>query len=202
MIAKQFPDHSIVGEEYGEQKGSAEYRWIIDPIDGTQSFICGVPFYGVLIGIEKNDEVIAGVVNYPALGEMLYAAIGEGCYWNGRRANVSSVSNLKESLFLTTGVELFYQSDHGLAYERLAKATRKQRTWGDCYGYALVATGRAELMIDPIMNVWDCAPLLPILTEAGGTFTDWNGVATIHGGNSIATNGRIFDQVMGLLPDK
>jgi len=202
LIGKRFPDHSIVGEEYGEQTGAAEYRWIIDPIDGTQSFIRGVPLYGVLIGIEREDESIVGVVNFPALNEIVYAAAGEGCHWNGRRAKVSSVSTLKESLFSTTGAELFYQIDRGVAYEQLVAATAKQRTWGDCYGYALVATGRAELMIDPIMKVWDCAPLLPILTEAGGSFTDWNGVPTIRGGNSVATNGRITDQVLKILQKK
>jgi histidinol phosphatase-like enzyme (inositol monophosphatase family) len=200
LIATKFPDHSIVGEEYGEQTGIAQYRWIIDPIDGTQSFIRGVPFYGVLIGIEHYDETVAGVVNYPALGEMLYAARGEGCYWNGTRAAVSTVSKLSDAMFLTTGPELFYQSNRGGAFERLSKATQKQRTWGDCYGYGLVATGRADVMVDPIMHVWDCAPLLPILAEAGGKFTDWKGTATIHGGDSIATNGLIHDQVMKLLP--
>ncbi|HZS44023.1 MAG TPA: histidinol-phosphatase [Blastocatellia bacterium] len=199
LICAKFPDHSIVGEEYGEQTGQSEYRWIIDPIDGTQSFIRGVPFYGVLIGIEKDDEIVVGVINYPALGETLYAATGEGCYWNGRRANVSQVKDLGDALFLNTGVELFYQTGRGKAYERLANATSRQRTWGDCYGYALVATGRAELMIDPIMKVWDCAPLLPIMREAGGTFTDWKGVSTIRGGDSIATNGFIVDEVFKLI---
>src|SRR5882724_8237302 len=198
-IAAKFPDHSIVGEEYGEQAGDSQYRWIIDPIDGTQSFIRGVPLYGVLIGLEHNDEPVVGVVNYPALGEMLYAARGEGCYWNGTRAAVSTVAKLKDAVFLTTGPELFHQSNRGSAYDRLSKATGKQRTWGDCYGYGLVATGRADLMIDPIMHVWDCAPLLPIMIEAGGTFTDWTGKTTIHGGDAIATNGLIFDQVMKLL---
>src|SRR5437016_1990609 len=103
LISSRFPNHNIVGEEYGEQKGNSEYRWIIDPIDGTQSFIRGVPFYGVLIGIEKQNEVVVGVVNYPALGEMLFAARGEGCYWNGMRTGVSTVSKLGDALFLTTG---------------------------------------------------------------------------------------------------
>ena len=201
LISAKFPDHSIVGEEYGEQPGDSQYRWIIDPIDGTQSFIRGVPLYGVLIGLEHNNETVVGVVNYPALGEMLFAARGEGCYWNGTRAAVSTVSKLSETVFLTTGPELFHQNNRGGAYERLAKATSRQRTWGDCYGYGLVATGRADLMIDPIMHVWDCAPLLPIMIEAGGTFTDWTGATTIHGGDAIATNGLIFDQVMKLLPN-
>jgi histidinol-phosphatase len=200
LIQKHFPDHGIVGEEFGEVKGTSNYRWIIDPIDGTNSYIQGVGLYGVLLGLESGPDSVLGVANFPALTEMVYAARGEGCHWNGRRARVSQISALAEALLLTTDIGALYQHGRGPASERLAAATRMQRTWGDCYGHILVATGRAEIMLDPILSLWDCAALLPILEEAGGTFTDWNGKATIHGGNGISTNGLLFDQVMSNIP--
>ena len=196
LIWARFPDHGIVGEEFGEHDGSSPYKWIIDPIDGTRSFIQGVALFGVLIGLELDDQIVLGVANLPAINEMVYAAKGLGCYWNGRRTGVSQVSELTDALLLTTDISSLYDTGRGKAYERLAGATKLQRTWGDCYGHILVATGRAEIMLDPIMNAWDCAALLPILQEAGGTFTDWNGNATIHGGNAISTNHFLFDDVM------
>jgi histidinol-phosphatase len=196
LIQKHFPDHGILGEEFGEVKGPSNYRWIIDPIDGTNSYIQGVGFYGVLLGLEDGPDSVLGVANFPALNEMVYAARGEGCHWNGRRARVSQISALAEALLLTTDIGALYQHGRGPSSEKLAAATRMQRTWGDCYGHILVATGRAEIMLDPILSLWDCAALLPILEEAGGTFTDWNGRATIHGGNGISTNGLLFEQVM------
>ena len=178
MIGHKFPDHAIVGEEYGAANNDSNHRWIIDPIDGTQSFIRGVPLYGVLIGLEIAGETVVGVVHFPALGEMVAAARGEGCRWNGRPVRVSKVSEIRDSLVLYTEVSGFAQYGKAEAWDRIQHASRIQRGWGDCYGHCMVATGRAEVMLDPAMNVWDCAPLLPILEEAGGTFTDWTGKAT------------------------
>ena len=193
LIEARFPEHAILGEEYGETNARARYRWILDPIDGTKSFVQGVPLYGVLIGLECDGEPLLGVCNLPALGEMVAAARGLGCTLNGRRVAVSAVDRLSDAVMLATGVATF------TGYAELAAATRLKRTWGDCYGHILVATGRAELMLDPVMNVWDCAALLPILQEAGGTFTDWQGNATIHGASAISTNGRLFEEVMSLI---
>ncbi|HKV39032.1 MAG TPA: histidinol-phosphatase [Blastocatellia bacterium] len=196
LIAARFPDDAIAGEEFGETPGSSGYRWIIDPIDGTRSFIHGVGFYGVLVGLEYTGDCVLGVVNLPALNEMVYAAKGLGCHWNGRAASVSPVSGMKNALLLTTDVTTLRESERGAAYERLAREVKMQRSWGDCYGHILVATGRAEIMLDPVMNEWDCAPLLPILQEAGGHFTDWRGVPTIKGGDAISTNAVLFEQTM------
>ena len=199
MIEHSFPTHGILGEEFGERKGTSSHLWIIDPIDGTMSFVAGVPLYGVLIGLEVDAEMVLGVINCPALGEMVYAAKGEGCYWNGRRARVSGVEDLSHALLVSTDTTRLYKEGHGSIYEELKNATRMQRTWGDCYGYLLVATGRAEIMIDPLMAPWDAAALKPILEEAGGTLTDWNGKATVYGGNAIATNGNLFDEMMEIV---
>jgi len=198
-IAKRFPDDGVLGEEELEQRGLSGRRWIVDPIDGTFSFVHGVPFYGVLIALEIEGEPVLGVVNIPALGEILYAAKDEGCFLNGEPVRVSSTAKLKDALLLATDFTTCAQYGFGPAGESLQKGAKASRTWGDCYGYVLVASGRADVMLDPVMNLWDCAPLLPIMEEAGGTFTDWRGVRTISGGNSIATNGLLFDEVMSIV---
>ena len=191
QIAERFPDDGCVGEEEGESIGRSGRRWIVDPIDGTFAFVHGVPFYGVLIALEIDGESIVGVVNMPALGELVSAAKGLGCFLNAEPARVSETAELKDALLLST--------DFAARTEHLRARAKTSRTWGDCYGYVLVATGRADVMLDPVMNLWDCAPLLPIMEEAGGTFTDWRGVRTIDGGNSIATNGRLLDEVMSVI---
>lgn len=188
-IEEKFPQDAILGEEEAARAGHSGRQWIIDPIDGTYSFVRGVPLYGVLIGLEINEEVVLGVVNLPALGEIVYAARGTGCFWNDTRARVSQVETLEDALVLSTDFGACERYGFGATAERLQRAAGARRTWGDCYGHVLVATGRAEIMLDPVMNVWDCAPFLPILEEAGGTFTDWKGNRTIRGGNAVSTNG-------------
>jgi histidinol-phosphatase len=198
-IAKRFPRDAIVGEEGGESAGTSGRRWIIDPIDGTYSFVHGVPFYGVLLGCEVEGEPSVGVINIPALGESVYAAKGLGCFWNGEPARVSRTERLEDALLLSTDFGSCARYGFGPAAEELQRRAAQRRTWGDCYGYVLVATGRADVMLDPAMNVWDCAALLPVLEEAGGTFTDWQGRRTIHSGNAVATNGVLFEEVMRVI---
>lgn len=198
-IERRFPDDAILGEEEGERLGRSGRRWILDPVDGTYAFVHGVPFYGVLIGIEINDEPLVGVVNIPVLGEMLAAARGQGCLWNGEPARTSAVTSLSEALLLSTNFRLCEAYGFGEAAAELQQQAAQSRTWGDCYGHVLVATGRAEVMLDPVMNVWDCAPLLPILEEAGGTFTDWRGRRTIRGGNAVSTNGMLLEPVLEIV---
>lgn len=198
-IESRFPNDGIVGEEFGEARPEARQRWIIDPIDGTYSFVRGVPLYGVLIGMEREDEPLVGVIHLPALGETVAAAKGEGCHWRGQRARVSNASELGATLCLTTELRPEQDPARSAALGRLATAVAAARTWGDCYGYALVATGRADIMVDPRMHVWDCAALLPIIEEAGGRFTDWRGERTIRGGDAVASNGTLHDQVLALL---
>jgi histidinol phosphatase-like enzyme (inositol monophosphatase family) len=201
MIEARYPSHSILGEEEGETRPGATFRWIIDPIDGTKTFVRGVPMYAVLVGLEREGETVVGAINIPALGELLHAAKDEGCSWNGRRARVSSVASLSDALLLCTDSLSMERHGRGAEYRRMADATKLQRSWGDAYGYVLVATGRAEVMLDPIVSVWDLAALLPVIIEAGGTFTDWTGEPTIHSGEAIATNGLVYAQLMGLLDE-
>ena len=196
-IGRAFPDHGILGEEEGETPGDGPFRWILDPIDGTKTFVAGVPLYGVLVGVEAHGEPVAGVIYLPALGEMVAAANGLGCTWNGRPCRVSDVDKLEDAVIVTSSItSCRARSD---AFDRLAGQTRLQRTWGDAYGYVLVATGRAEVMIDPQVSVWDCAPMLPVLREAGGHFTDWKGNATIRGGEGVATNAALAGHVHPIL---
>jgi histidinol phosphatase-like enzyme (inositol monophosphatase family) len=199
LIEARYPQHSILGEEEGETRSGASYRWILDPIDGTKTFVRGVPLYAVLVGLEREGEPVVGAANIPAMGDFLVAAQGEGCTWNGRRSRVSTVDQLDDALLLSTDSESMARYGRADAYRRLVAATKMQRTWGDAYGYVLVATGRAEIMLDPAMSIWDCAALLPILQEAGGTFTDWRGTPTINGAEAIATNGVLLGQTLALV---
>jgi histidinol phosphatase-like enzyme (inositol monophosphatase family) len=202
-ISEAFPEDGILGEEFGEQQGASGYRWIVDPIDGTKSFIHGVPLYSTLIGVERDGEPVLGVIVIPALDEAVYAAVGQGAwYLRGQEppcpARVASTARLSEGLFLTSEVANFYAIERPQVFEQLQAATRLTRTWGDGYGYMMVATGRADVMVDPIMCAWDAAPMLTILEEAGGVFTDWQGRRTIHSGQGIATNSALLSEVLAI----
>lgn len=199
-IEKQYPHHAIVGEECGTNENEeASHRWFIDPIDGTKSFVRGVPLYAVLIGLEIEGNVEVGAAYFPALDEMIAAASGEGCWWNGRRAHVSDVSNLQQAVVAFSDVATFAQFGRSKAWEHIKQATYFRAGWGDAYGYLLVATGRADLMLDPTMSVWDCAPFPPILREAGGYFGDWQGNSTIYGNEAMATTQALLPEVLALI---
>ncbi len=198
-IAGRFPGHGIMGEEFGESNPGARVRWIVDPIDGTRSFMRGVPLYGVLIGIEIDQAPAVGVAHFPALRETVSAALGLGCHWNGRPARVSGTESVAQATVLTTALEGAARPPRDTGFARLAGRAALARTWGDCYGHALVATGRADAMVDPVLASWDAAPLLTIVTEAGGRFTDVTGRATVHGGSGVSTNGILHDEVLATL---
>ncbi len=203
LIAQHFPADAILGEELEERGGTSGYRWILDPIDGTKSFICGVPLYSTLIGLEHDGRSVLGVIQIPALDECVYAAQGHGA-WHRRgqqspqRATVSKKETLANSVLCTSEVKTFHKTQRAAAFEQLQAAAWLTRTWGDGYGYLMVATGRAELMVDPKMSIWDCAALQPVIEEAGGTFTDWQGNPTIHAGEAVATNGRVYHEALAI----
>jgi len=198
-IHETYPDDGVVGEEFGVHHGASGRRWILDPIDGTFSYVRGVPLFGTLVGVEIDGEPVAGVVRLPALGETTAAARGLGCRRDGVPARTSAVATLGDALVLCG--DFYAARAHGFdtATDRIQAAARTRRGWGDCYAHLLVATGRAEVALDPIVSIWDCAALAPILEESGGTFTDWRGRRTIDGGNAISTNGRLFDDVMKIV---
>ena len=198
-ITRRYPTHAILGEEQGESGTGASHRWIVDPIDGTKTFVRGVPLWGTLVALAIGEDIVAGAAYFPAVGEMLAAAPGGGCWLNGSRCHVSRVAALAESTVLTTDERFAKTPQHAAKWRDLAAQSAVARSWGDCYGYLLVATGRAEVMVDGIVGPWDTAPLLPIITEAGGVFTAWDGRITAFGGSSIATNALLADEVRRVL---
>ena len=198
-VERKFPQDGVLGEEFGEDRPGAVRRWIIDPIDGTRSFVHGVPLWGSLIAFCEGNEVLAGAAYYPAVGEMLVAAPGQGAWWNGARCAVSTVSEMDCATVCTTDERFEAHPPRREGWESLADHAQMSRSWGDCYGYLLVATGRAEAMVDPVLSPWDAAALLPVIEEAGGRFTDWHGKRTAFGGSAVATNAALADRVRELL---
>jgi histidinol-phosphatase len=182
-IGAKYPGHTVVEEEYGAEEGTdASHRWIVDPIDGTKAFARGVPLYGVLIGLEIEGTCEIGAAYFPALDEMVYAATGEGCYCNGRRTRVSSAETLEGGILSFTDAATFEKRGREEAFRRLRGAA-----------------GRVELMLDPVIKPWDCAPFPPILREAGAYFGDWSGNQTIQAGEALSTPSTLLPEVLRLI---
>src|SRR5271154_5594715 len=190
-LEARFPQDGILGEELGAARPEARRRWLVDPIDGTKTFVRRVPLWGTLVALVDGEEVLAGAAFFPAVDELVVAARGGGCLWNGAPARVSEVRQLSEATVLATDERFARNEGQRRRWARLVDASAQSRTWGDCYGYLLVATGRAEVMVDGVMAPWDSAALKPIIEEAGGVFTDWKGKSTAFGGDTIATNGTL-----------
>jgi histidinol phosphatase-like enzyme (inositol monophosphatase family) len=204
LIDETFPDDGVLGEEFDDKPAANGFRWILDPVDGTKSFVHGVPLFGTLIGLEYDGQMVVGVCRFPALNEVVYAATGQGTWWRTgknepRRARVTDVASMGDALFCTTTITGWDTTGNRAAFDRLCDAARLVRGWSDCYGHILVATGRADVMVDPEMNAWDIAALIPIVQEAGGEFVDWAGNTTIDGGNGLSVNSQLKDEVLALL---
>jgi len=187
FLLKECPGHGVVGEEFGETPGAGRYRWILDPIDGTKSFIHRVPLFGTLVALERDAEPVIGVIACHAAGETAWAAKGQGAFLNGEPIHVSTTQRLAGATVLMTSFQRM-PKHHPAAFARLTGQADLLRTWGDCYGYLMVAAGRADVMLDPVMNLWDVAALKPVITEAGGRLTTWSGSEAI-GDSAVATNG-------------
>lgn len=200
-IEARYPDHSILGEELGESNEGARVRWILDPIDATRSFMRGVPLFGVLIGIEIEATSVVGVAHFPPLKETVAAGKGLGCTWNGEPCRVSGVTRIEDAVICTTDVERILSRPEGAGWRKLQQRSAFSRTWGDCYGHALVATGRIEAQVDPVMASWDAGPFLTIATEAGGRFTTLDGRETLHGGSGVSSNGPLHEVVLETLAE-
>jgi histidinol phosphatase-like enzyme (inositol monophosphatase family) len=193
-VAQHFPEDGIVGEEGDSVRPEARRRWYVDPIDGTKAFVRGVPLWGTLVAVAEGDEVLAGALFCPALNELVAAERGKGCFFNGAPTRVSSVASLGDATVLTTDAGQLARP-----LRPLLDAAPVSRTWGDCYGYLLVATGRAEVMVDPVLNDWDSAALWPIIEEAGGVFSALDGTRTGFGKSAIATNAPLAQAVRQLV---
>jgi histidinol-phosphatase len=194
-IGDRFPDDGVLGEEEPELLGRSGRRWIVDPIDGTKAFTRGVPLYSTLLALHDQDGPALGVIGLPALGQAVYAGRGLGCWSDGRPARVSETSTLDGAYLTTSG----YSNWPDRALLAVKHAGCALRTWGDGYGYALVAAGRVDAMVDPEVDLYDVAAMPVILTEAGGRFTTVDGREDAGGGSGVATNGRVHDQLLGLL---
>ena len=204
-----FPQDAFLGEETGVSAGTSGFEWVVDPIDGTKSFIRGVPLYAMLVGCRHEGRGVLGVIAIPALDELVYAGAGGGAWHvvggaEPAKARVSRRNRLAESLLCTSDFTSFRRrSDGGTrgqeARRRVEEACLLNRTWGDGYGYLLVATGRADVMIDPIMNAWDAAAVETVVTEAGGRFSDWDGRPRIDSGDGVATNGLVHEELLQLI---
>ena len=198
LIMKELPDDGIIGEEYGNINETAEYTWILDPIDGTKSFICGAYSFGTLIGLLKNGEPILGVYNHPILNDFLIGDNQETRI-NGEKTSVRNCRELNKAVPLTTdhlNIEKYQDIEK---FNKLIKKVKLYRNWGDCYGYYLLATGYADIMIDPIMSPWDLLPLIPIIKGAGGVITDYQGNDPLKGKSAIAASTHIHSEIISLL---
>lgn len=204
MIHDAFPNDGLLGEEYGHEPGNSGWRWIVDPIDGTRSFVKGVPLFGVLIGIEHEGKPVAGVIRMPALDEVVYAALGAGAFQQvgdrePTRTAVSTAGSLGDALLCTTSFDYFRRSGSVPALVALCEQFGSTRGWSDCYAHVLVATGRADACVEPVLQPWDIAATIPIIQEAGGRCTSFDGRVDAFAPNGVLSNGRIHDQVLAVL---
>ena len=198
MIMKEYPTHGIIGEEFGNHNESAEYQWVLDPIDGTKSFVSGTFLFGTLIGLMKDGNPIVGTIHHPLTSHLLIGA-GAEARLNGEVVKVRPTAQLRDAVMLYTDFIDVGQYQNGIAFQQLMGRTLYNRTWGDCHGYFLVATGYADIMLDPVMHLWDIVALIPIIEGAGGKITSWNGGPPLSGSGIIATNGRLHSQVLRVL---
>jgi histidinol-phosphatase len=198
MLADARPDDGIVGEEYGVS-GSGDRRWIIDPIDGTKSFLRGSPPWATLLGLEVDGDLVLGMVSAPALGRRWWATRGGGAFANGEPLHVSAVASLDDALLCHADVLSYELYGAGPQFDALTRAVWDRRGFGDFWGHMLVAEGIADVMFEPILAIWDVAALVPIVEEAGGRVTDRRGVRHADGGNAVTTNGLVHDAVLALV---
>ncbi|MEM7286671.1 MAG: inositol monophosphatase family protein [Actinomycetota bacterium] len=200
LVAERFPDDTVIGEEAGVSEGTSGRRWIVDPIDGTASFVRRVPLFSTLLAVYDEHGPAVGIVAIPALDEFVAAGRGLGCFHNGAPTRVSDIANVQHSCISASAFDgSWWPTDSLLA---ISDSGAKTRTWGDGYGYFLVATGRVEAMVEPSLNTWDIAPMLVVIPEAGGRITTWTGTTDLEqGAGWIASNGRLHDEILGLVTD-
>jgi myo-inositol-1(or 4)-monophosphatase len=196
LIGKRFPEHGILGEEYGEERPDAEFVWVLDPIDGTISFASGSPLFGTLIALLHNGNPVLGAIHQPVLRQL---CVGDGIRTTlrGKPVRVREARPLSQATLLVTDVLSVARHQDGAPFESLMRDVKLVRTWGDCYGYLLLATGHADIMCDPIMNPWDIAALIPVVRGAGGVITDWQGKDAIGAQSIVATTSQaLHDEVI------
>jgi len=202
LISERFPDHSILGEEEGETSSQdKEFRWIIDPIDGTHGFMRGLPIWATLIALEHDGTIIASIVSAPALGSRWWAGIGHGAYkaFNGNEFKIksSTVNSISDAQMLYTGIK--ESTEKWTGFTKLLNSVWRERGLGDFWGHCLVAEGGSEIMIDPIVNIWDVAALYLIVNESGGIMTDESGDLGYTSGHAITSNNQMHKELIKLI---
>ena len=202
LLTEAFPHDGFLGEEYGDTPGSSSFRWIIDPIDGTRSFVRGIPIWATLLGLEYKDEQIAGIAVAPAMGHVYRALRGDGAYRNDRRIHVSAVDKLSDAMMFYSSLSWFVKAGMQAEFMDLAVRTQRNRGFGDFYGFVLVAQGSGELMVEYGVHAWDVAALKPIVEEAGGRYSCWDGSTSIHKPDVLVSNGLLHDEVLHMLRGK
>jgi len=198
-IHETWKDHAVLGEEFGEDNPGAAWRWVIDPIDGTKAFIHGMPLFGTLLALQHNGVSKLGIIHMPALSETVWATEGKGAFLDGKPTRVSEVPDLADALLLDGSCTTVWRSPWGEAWKELRETAGLHRGWGDCYGHLLVASGRAEAMLDPVVSIWDVAPMAVILPEAGGVFTAMDGTVDPEKGNALSANKALHGQILSHL---
>jgi histidinol-phosphatase len=194
-----FPDDGFLGEEHGETPGTSGFRWIIDPIDGTRNYVRGIPVWATLVGLEYQGEQIAGVCDVPTLGHTYRALRGDGAYRNERHIHVSDNGDLSKALVFYSSLSWFVKAGKRDEFLELTQRTERLRGFGDFYGFVLVAQGSGEIMVEHGVHPWDVAAIRPLIEEAGGRFSDWEGTASIHRPDVVVTNGKLHDEVLRIL---
>jgi len=200
LIAKRYPSHGVIGEEFGRHNADAEHVWMLDPVDGTKSFAAGCPLFGTLIALLRGGVPILGAVNLPAMGKLCIGD-GESCELNGRGTRMRTKSRLAEATVCTTDIAAIARKSGPAVAERLYSQPKLFQTWGDCFGYVLLAAGLADVMLDTAMNPWDIMPLIPIIRGAGGVITGWDGEEAVGAQSAVAAAPGLHPQIMKLLHD-
>jgi histidinol-phosphatase len=201
-LLRAFPSDGFLGEESGDHAGTSGYRWIIDPVDGTRNFVRAIPMWGTLVGLEYKGEPIAGLVEAPAMGQSYRALRGDGAWRGDRRLHVSDVNRLADATMFYTSLSWFERAGKRDVFLDLAMSVQTQRGYGDYYGHVLVAQSSGELMVEHGVHIWDVAAILPIVEEAGGRFTDWDGNRTIQRPDVLISNGHLHDAALHILNSK
>lgn len=203
-IEHAFPTDTILGEEHGTRPGTSGWRWVLDPIDGTVSFAHGIPLYGVLIGLEYDFIPVGGVIHLPAMAETVWGGRGQGA-WTTRgtdppkAAQVSSVDRLADAMVCTTSYDYFRDADCGPLHERLCQASGSTRGWSDCSAHLLLATGRIDAVVEPLLSRWDISAVIAVIEAAGGRYSDFTGAADPACTAAIVSNGHLHDELLDLI---